>query len=71
MTLEQDIKWLSNHNQFANFAEAIVETRESYIAAMHDVSAERIQQISGRILAYDDMLKMINSTELIRRHSHQ
>ena len=71
MTIEQDIKWLSNHKQFANFAETIFSIRESYISAMHDATGERIQQISGRILAYDDMLKMIDSTELIRKHSHQ
>jgi hypothetical protein len=69
MNLEQDIKWLSNHPQFANFIKTLVDTRESYIGALHDAEPNRIMQISGRVLAYDDVLRMVNAEELIRRHT--
>jgi hypothetical protein len=69
MNLEQDIKWLSNHPQFAHFINVLKEQRESYISSLHDATPERIMQISGRILAYDDLLRMVNSEDLIRRHN--
>lgn len=69
MNLEQDIKWLSTHQQFAHFINIIKESRESYIASLHEAEASRVMQISGRILAYDDILRMVNADELIRRHT--
>lgn len=69
MKLEQDLKWLSGHPQFANFAKALIEQRESYISSLHDAEPNRIMQISGRILAYDDLIRMINADELIRIHT--
>jgi hypothetical protein len=38
---------------------------------MAESSTEEIQQLSGRILAYDDILKMVNWTELRKRHQEQ
>jgi len=69
MNLEQDLKWLSNHPQFANLAKMLVEQREHAISTLHEASAEKVMQISGRILAYNDLLSMINAEELIRRHT--
>jgi len=69
MNLEQDIKWLSNHPQFAMFINVLKESRESYISSLHDATPERIMQISGRVLAYDDILRMVNAEDLIRKHT--
>jgi len=68
MNLEQDIKWLSTHPQFAHFIKVLLESRESYIANLHDADPSRIMQISGRILAYDDILRMVNYDQLLERH---
>jgi hypothetical protein len=69
MNLEQDLKWLSNHPQFAHFIAVVKESREACISAMHEAKPESIMQISGRILAYDDLLRMTNADELIRKHT--
>ncbi len=69
MNSEQDIKWLSNHPQFATFINVLKESRESYISSLHDATPERIMQISGRVLAYDDILRMVNAEDLIRKHT--
>jgi hypothetical protein len=69
MNLEQDLKWLSNHPQFAHLAKVLVEQREHTISTLHEASAEKVMQISGRILAYNDLLSMINAEEIIRRHT--
>ncbi len=38
---------------------------------MANASTEVIQQLSGRIIAYDDILKMVNWDDLRVRHSQQ
>lgn len=69
--MEDDIKALSNHEAFARFVYSIEAAREEVIADMAESSTEEIQQLSGRILAYDDILKMVNWTALRKRHQEQ
>lgn len=54
----ETIKHLHNNKDFLEFCESVHKTREYWISQLHDVSTERLQQISGRILALDDILLM-------------
>lgn len=69
--MEEDIKTLSNHEAFARFVQSIETAREEVITDMAGSSTDEIQQLSGRILAYDDILKMVDWNTLRRRHQEQ
>ena len=58
MSLETDLQALGNHEHFARFLKVISELREETIEELHNASNEQIQQISGRILTYDQVLQM-------------
>ncbi len=58
MSLETDLQSLSNHEHFARFLQVISDLREETIEELHNASNEQIQQISGRILTYDQVLQM-------------
>lgn len=69
--MEEDIKTLSNHEAFGRFVQSIETAREEVITDMAGSSTDEIQQLSGRILAYDDILKMVDWNTLRRRHQEQ
>lgn len=50
------LEQLSHNESFVGFLDEIYGTRESLIQQLHDVSSDRIQQISGRILQCDEIL---------------
>ena len=58
MSLEKDLQSLGNHEHFARFVKVVSELREETIEELHKASNEQIQQISGRILTYDQILQM-------------
>ena len=60
MSLEKDLLTLSRHEHFARFLQVISDLREETIEELHNASNEQIQQISGRILTYDQILQMCN-----------
>lgn len=64
--LSENIKVLQNHEAFGGFVESIVQMREEAIKDMHSRGSEQLQQISGRILAIDEILEMCN-VELLRK----
>lgn len=64
--LSEDIKILQNHEAFGGFVESIVQMREDAIKEMHSCTVEQLQQISGKIVALDDILEMCN-IELLRK----
>jgi len=66
--MEDDIKALSNHETFARFIQSIEAAREEAISDIGGASSEHIQQLAGRIVAYDDILKMVNWEALRIRH---
>ncbi len=35
---------------------------------MHEAATEQLQQISGRIITYDQILQMVDSKKLEKRH---
>jgi len=49
---------LAHHPAFYSFLGEVYELRESAIQQLHDRSSESVQQIAGRILQCDDILKM-------------
>jgi hypothetical protein len=68
MTLEQDIQALQKHESFARFLETIHSLREECISELHKANNERIQQLSGMILCYDQMLQMTGWNEMQLMH---
>lgn len=58
MNIQDDIKMLQNHEQFARFIKMIHELREETISEMHEAPTEQLQQLSGRVITYDQVLQM-------------
>jgi hypothetical protein len=71
MSIENDIEFLSRHEHFARFGELIYSLREEVIGELHKAPADQIQQISGRILSYDQILQMIGWEGLRKRLAQQ
>ena len=67
MSLQDDLKALSNHEHFARFLQVISDLREETIEELPNADSEKIQQISGRILTYDQILQMSDWRTLRRR----
>jgi|TARA_S200002703_G_C3708126_1_gene217515 CRISPR/Cas system CSM-associated protein Csm4 (group 5 of RAMP superfamily) len=70
MTLEESVNTLKHHESFGAFINNIHQMREDAIAELHEASAEQVQKISGKILAYDEVLRMSNYEEIQRRFSN-
>jgi hypothetical protein len=66
--LEDDIKALSNHETFARFINVIHALREETIGEMHNADFDKLQQVSGRIITYDQILQMVDWETLKLRH---
>ena len=69
MQIQDDIKVLHNHEAFARFIKMVHELREETIAELHEATSDNIQQVSGRIITYDQILQLVNWQELSRKHS--
>jgi hypothetical protein len=69
MTLETDLKALANHESFARFLQVIEQLREEAIEELHQAPSETLQQVSGRILTYDQILQMCNWKTIRQVHS--
>ena len=69
MQIQDDIKTLHNYEAFARFIKLIHNLREEAIEELHEANNETIQQISGRIITYDQVLQLVNWEELVKRHS--
>lgn len=67
MSLEKSLDHLSHISQFGDFLQSISEEREACISALFNAPSEKMQQISGQILAYDQILKMCNAEEILFR----
>ena len=67
--LENDIKALGNHEHFARFLQVISDLREESIEELHNADYEKLQQISGKILTYDQILQMCDWRNLQKRFS--
>tara|TARA_B100001769_G_scaffold263169_1_gene246201 strand:- start:1474 stop:1695 length:222 start_codon:yes stop_codon:yes gene_type:complete len=69
MTLENDLKALANHEHFARFIQVLHRLREETISEMHNADYEKLQQLSGRIITYDQILQLADWDNLRQRHS--
>ena len=69
MQIQEDIKTLYNYEAFARFIKLIHNLREEAIEELHEASIENIQQVSGRIITYDQVLQLVNWEELVKRYS--
>ena len=67
MTLEEAIQTLEHHESFATFILNIHQLREEAIAELHKANYEDLHQVSGKILAYDQILQLTNFEDLKRR----
>jgi len=67
MELEKALEALSNHESFATFIFTIKQLREESIEELHKADFEQIQQVSGRIITYDQILKLANYELLQKR----
>mgnify|MGYP003110195545 CR=1 FL=1 len=66
--VQQDIDTLSNYEAFARFMSLILTMREECIEELHLANSDNIQQISGRLLSYDQILHMVDYDSLIEKH---
>ena len=69
MSLEEDLQTLSQHEHFARFLQVLSDLREETIEELHEATSDNIQQISGRILTYDQVLQMCDWRNLQKRFS--
>lgn len=58
MSIQKDISTLHNYESFARFMKLIHGLREEAISELHEAPVDRMQQISGRIITYDQILQM-------------
>ena len=68
MNIQDDIKTLYNYEAFARFIKMVHQLREESIEELHEATNNNIQQISGRIITYDQLLQLVNWEELRNRH---
>tara|TARA_B100001057_G_C22519449_1_gene821241 strand:+ start:232 stop:450 length:219 start_codon:yes stop_codon:yes gene_type:complete len=68
MNIQDDIKTLYNYEAFARFMKMVHQLREESIEELHEATSDNIQQISGRIITYDQLLQLVNWEELRIRH---
>ena len=71
MNLETDLKVLGNHEHFARFLQVIEDLREETIEELHNATNESIQQVSGRIITYDQILQMCDWKNLKMQHAER
>ena len=69
MQIQDDIRTLHKYEAFARFIKMIHELREETISEMHEATNDGIQQVSGRIITYDQILQLVNWQELLKKHS--
>jgi hypothetical protein len=59
-----DIETLKTHDTFVRFLGFIETLKNECISDLHDASLDKIQQISGRILSYDQILEMTEYSDI-------
>lgn len=67
MALDKSLEHLSHISQFADFLQSVQDEREACIAALFNADSAKMQQISGQILAYDQILRMTRADEVLFR----
>ena len=60
MNLQDDLNTLLTHDSFIRYLRVISELREETISELHEANSDKIQQLSGRLLSYDQILHLSN-----------
>ena len=61
---DKSLERLHNSEDFLKFLDYVHGIREWCISQMHDIPTERLQQLSGRILATEEILNVAKYQEL-------
>jgi len=69
MIKQEQIDRLSHIDDFIAFLEEVRAVREGSIQQLHDRPVDSVQQLAGRILQCDDILKMGGYDEIARRRA--
>ena len=69
MNIQDDISKLQDYEAFARFVKVIHELREETIQELHEAPTEQIQQVSGRIITYDQIIQIAGWELLKKRFS--
>lgn len=67
MDLEQALQSLANHESFYTFINTVHQLREESISELYKADYDNLHQVSGKILAYDQLLQMADHETLKRR----
>ena len=67
MDLEQALQSLANHESFYTFINTIHQLREESISELYKADYDNLHQVSGKIVAYDQLLQMADQETLKRR----
>jgi len=62
--IDRDIDTLKTHDTFIRFLSFVETLRDECISDLHESPTDKIQQISGRILSYDQILEMTQFKDL-------
>jgi hypothetical protein len=65
--MQKDILFLSNFKPFGELLKQIQEMREDAIGSLLGAKTEHIQQISGQIIAYDNILQLTEAKAVIKK----
>ena len=68
MSLEEALKVLQHNEHFAVFISVVHALREESIAELHKADYESMQQISGKLLTYDQLLQMSDGEIIRKKH---
>lgn len=67
MSLQNNLEMLQSHETFAALVQEIVRMREECISELHSADTGKLSQISGKILAYDEITSLCGKEILQRR----
>jgi hypothetical protein len=67
-SLDQDVKYLRDSQQFARFMNFVHQLREETIEELHNADPNKMSQISGRIISYDQILEIVQYDSLMDKH---
>lgn len=68
LVTDEDIEFLSKYEQFARFIYSVSTAKDAAIKDLHDANTDQVQQISGKIVAYDDVVDMADFESLRKMH---
>ena len=69
--IETDISALKSHSSFVRFLQFVEILKDEQIAELHEAEPHKVQQISGRILSYDQLLEMCDYKDSLRNINTQ